>query len=107
LLLYQSIRKCTISYFKHFIEFFLANKNIESINNHNSKCIEQVAEETFTHLIDIRSKVLNVDDYTFVLGEDGVHPSLEGYEIIERTVTEYIRDMIDHILPPMNSYHQC
>jgi Lysophospholipase L1 and related esterases len=49
----------------------------------------QIAEETKTPLIDIRSGFLSAPDFRELICEDGMHPSPEGHKLIFKTVKCY------------------
>lgn len=54
-----------------------------------SRMAEQLAYRTGCALLDLRSAFLMTRDYKSMIGEDGIHPTLRGHELIERTLTDF------------------
>jgi len=69
-----------------------------------SRLIEMIAQETNTHFVDVRREFLMFDNYTSLLCEDGIHPTVEGYSIIEETLKDYLYKMTTHFSVSMKSF---
>lgn len=54
-----------------------------------SLAVTEVALSTGTRLIDVRSAFLERRDYTKLICDDGIHPSLEGHALIAQVCSDY------------------
>ena len=72
----------------------------ELFNWHNSysKIITEVAKETNTALIDVRSEFLKYSDYSKFLCKDGIHPNIEGQSLIATVILKFIKDNYNFLL---------
>jgi lysophospholipase L1-like esterase len=64
---------------------------------YNSVIIE-IAKETNTNLIDVRSAFLNSDDYKTYLCIDGIHPNEIGHKLIAEKVIDFIKSNFNYLL---------
>lgn len=60
--------------------------------SYNEK-IPVIAEEMGVELIDLRRPFLLRRDFTELTGDDGIHPSEKGYELIDRIICEAVKEM--------------
>ena len=54
-----------------------------------SRMAERLAYETGCPLLDLRGAFLQTRSYKNLIGEDGIHPTKMGHELIDRTLTEF------------------
>ncbi|MCL1913713.1 MAG: SGNH/GDSL hydrolase family protein [Eubacteriaceae bacterium] len=52
--------------------------------------VVKLAKKLSVPIIDIRSEFLHRADFEELIGEDGMHPSKKGYELIVKTVVEHM-----------------
>ena len=55
-----------------------------------NRTAEKIAEKFSCPLIDIRSPFLLSHNYTNLLSPDGIHPNVEGHEMIDRLLCEAV-----------------
>ncbi|MBU3111109.1 SGNH/GDSL hydrolase family protein [Clostridium lacusfryxellense] len=67
-------------------------------HNSYSKTITQVAIETNTVLIDVRSEFLKYNNYSKFLCRDGIHPNIEGQSLIANTILNFIKENYNFLL---------
>jgi len=69
-------------------------------NWHNSynKIITEVANETSTVLIDVRTEFLKCSDYSKFLCKDGIHPNIEGQSLIATVILKFINENYNFLL---------
>ncbi|MBX4260061.1 SGNH/GDSL hydrolase family protein [Clostridium estertheticum] len=67
-------------------------------HNSYSKMITEVANETDTVLIDVRSEFLKHNDYTRFLCKDGIHPNIEGQSLIATVILNFIKENFNFLL---------
>ena len=72
------ISKENITSEKNILHWLGTKDRLFTWHNSYSKMISQVAKETGTVLIDVRSEFLKHSDYTQFLCKDGIHPNVEG-----------------------------
>lgn len=65
-----------------------------------SKMITEVAKETNTPLIDVRSEFLKYNDYSKFLCKDGIHPNIEGQSLIANVILSFIKENYNFLLQP-------
>ena len=58
-----------------------------------SERIREIAIETNTLLIDIRTKFLRSSDYSSLLCKDGIHPNVDGHKLIWSTVGDMLMEV--------------
>ena len=63
-----------------------------------SKMITEVANETNTALIDVRSEFLKYRDYSKFLCKDGIHPNIEGQSLIATVILTFIKENYNFLL---------
>jgi len=63
-----------------------------------SKMITEVANETGTVLIDVRSEFLKYKDYSQFLCIDGIHPNPEGQSLIANVILNFIKENYNFLL---------
>ncbi len=59
--------------------------------------IREVAEETGTELIDIRSEFLKKQDIGNLMSKDGIHPNREGYKLIADKIVDFFKSKYSYI----------
>ena len=57
---------------------------------HYNRIVENISAETGCPLIDLRSEFLLSHDYKVLLSSDGIHPSEEGHDRIEKTLHDFL-----------------
>ena len=69
-------------------------------NWHNSynKIITEVANETSTMLIDIRTEFINSSNYSQFLCKDGIHPNIDGQSLIANVILKFLNENFDFLL---------
>lgn len=98
-----------LNYFKWITkEDSFAEKNIlhwlgtkdRLFNWHNSynKIIMEIAKETSTVLIDVRTEFLKCNDYSQLLCKDGIHPNIEGQSLIASVILKFIKENYNFLL---------
>jgi lysophospholipase L1-like esterase len=60
--------------------------------------IAEVANDTGTVLIDIRSEFLNHSNYSQFLCIDGIHPNTSGQSLIATIILKFIKDNYNFLL---------
>lgn len=66
--------------------------NLFNFQNSYSEMITEVATETNTILIDVRTKFLEYSDYSQLLCKDGMHPNSEGQLLIATVILKFIEE---------------
>ena len=54
--------------------------------------IEEIAKETGTPMVDIRSEFLTLPDYSQLLCDDGMHLNEKGHSLVCKMLTAYARE---------------
>ena len=69
-------------------------------NWHSSynKIITEVANETSTVLIDVRTEFLNHSDYSQFLCKDGIHPNIDGQSLIATVILKFMKENFNFLL---------
>ncbi|MFT5873191.1 MAG: lysophospholipase L1-like esterase, partial [Clostridium sp.] len=67
-------------------------------HNSYSKMITEVANETSTVLIDVRSEFLKCSDYSQLLCKDGIHPNTDGQSLIASVILKFIKENYNFLL---------
>jgi len=69
-------------------------------NWHNSynKIITEVANETSTMLIDIRTEFINSSNYSQFLCKDGIHPNIDGQSLIANVILKFLNENFNFLL---------
>ena len=67
-------------------------------HNSYSKMITEVAKETGTVLIDVRSEFLKHSDYSKLLCKDGIHPNVEGQSLIAKVILSFLNENYNFLL---------
>lgn len=55
-----------------------------------NRLVEQIAEKTGGKLLDIRSPFLSNHNFKKLIGRDGIHPTEEGYDLIDKVIAANI-----------------
>lgn len=63
-----------------------------------SKIITQVANETSTVIIDVRTEFLKYSDYSKFLCKDGIHPNIEGQSLIATAILKFVKENYNFLL---------
>jgi lysophospholipase L1-like esterase len=78
---------------------WLGNINrIYSWHESYSLSIMELAKETDTNLIDVRSAFLESENYKAYLCVDGIHPNLNGHKLIAEMIIDYIKSNYTFLL---------
>jgi lysophospholipase L1-like esterase len=67
-------------------------------HNSYSKIITEVANETNTVLIDVRTEFLKYNDYSQFLCKDGIHPNIDGQSLIATAILKFIKENYNFLL---------
>jgi lysophospholipase L1-like esterase len=67
-------------------------------HNSYSKMITDVAKETHTVLIDVRTEFLKHNDYSKFLCKDGIHPNIEGQSLIANFILKFMKENCNFLL---------
>ncbi|WP_298838219.1 SGNH/GDSL hydrolase family protein [Clostridium sp.] len=92
------ISKENITSEKNILHWLGTKDRLFTWHNSYSKMISQVAKETGTVLIDVRSEFLKHSDYTQFLCKDGIHPNVEGQSLIATVILNFIKENYDFLL---------
>ena len=65
---------------------------------HYNRVVEQVAYETHCPLIDLRSEFLLSHDYTALISKDGIHPTEQGHDLIEKTLRDFLKKQEESLI---------
>ncbi len=60
--------------------------------------ITQVAIETKTAIIDVRTEFLKYSDYSRFLCKDGIHPNIDGQSLIGNVILKFIKENYNFLL---------
>lgn len=63
-----------------------------------NQMIADVAKETKTLLIDVREKFIKFGDYSKLLCEDGIHPNVEGHNLIAKVFLNFLSENYNFLL---------
>jgi lysophospholipase L1-like esterase len=85
---------------KNILHFLGTKDRLFTWHNSYSKMITQVASETNTILIDVRSEFLKYSDYSQFLCKDGIHPNIEGQSLIATVILKFIKENYNFLLQP-------
>jgi len=55
--------------------------------------IREIATETDTRIMDIRSRFLGVGDFNTLLCKDGIHPNVDGHKLIWNALGDFLLEM--------------
>ncbi|MBU3154579.1 SGNH/GDSL hydrolase family protein [Clostridium estertheticum] len=83
---------------KNILHWLGTKDRLFTWHNSYSKMITQVANETDTVLIDIRSEFLKHNDYTRFLCKDGIHPNIEGQSLIATVILNFLKENYNFLL---------
>jgi len=72
--------------------------NLFTLHNSYSEMITEVANETNTALIDVRTGFLEYSDYSQFLCKDGIHPNMEGQSLIATVILKFIKENNNFLL---------
>ncbi|MBU3112539.1 SGNH/GDSL hydrolase family protein [Clostridium lacusfryxellense] len=72
--------------------------NLFTFQNTYSEIITEVAKETETVLIDVRTAFLEYSDYSQFLCKDGIHPNIEGQSLIAAVILKFIKENNNFLL---------
>lgn len=67
-------------------------------HNSYSKMISDVAKETNTVIIDVRTEFLKYTDYSKFLCKDGIHPNIDGQSLIANFILKFIKENCNFLL---------
>jgi acyl-CoA thioesterase I len=77
-------------YAENILKWIGSVNKIYSWHESYNSIIINLAKETNTNLIDVRSDFLNTENYTTYLCKDGIHPNEKGHKIIANKIIKYI-----------------
>lgn len=83
---------------KNILQWLGSKDRLFTWHNSYSKMITQVANETGTTLIDVRSEFLKYTDYSKFLCTDGIHPNIEGQSLIASVILNSIKENFNYLL---------
>ncbi|MCB2361410.1 SGNH/GDSL hydrolase family protein [Clostridium estertheticum] len=83
---------------KNILHWLGTKDRLFTRHNSYSKMITQVANETDTVLIDIRSEFLKHNDYTRFLCKDGIHPNIDGQSLIATVILNFLKENYNFLL---------
>jgi len=83
---------------KNILQWLGTKDRIFTLHNSYSKMITEVANETGTVLIDLRSEFLKYSDYSQFLCKDGIHPNIEGQSLIATVILNFIKENYNFLL---------
>lgn len=83
---------------KNILRWLGTKDRLFTWHNSYSKMITEVANETGTVLIDVRSEFLKYSNYTQFLCKDGIHPNIEGQSLIATVILQFIKDNYNFLL---------
>lgn len=95
---FKWITKNDSDYEKNILNWLGSENTIFTWHSLYSQMITEVAHKSKTTLIDVRSVFLKYLDYSKFLCIDGIHPNLEGHNLIANTVLDFIDDKYDFLL---------
>ena len=55
-----------------------------------NRAVESVAESTGSRLLNVREAFLTRHDYKKLIGIDGIHPTEEGYAVLDQVFASYL-----------------
>lgn len=74
--------------------------NLFEFQNSYSEMVTEVANETNTVLIDVRTEFLKSCDYSRLLCKDGIHPNIDGQSLIATVILKFIKENSNFLLQP-------
>ena len=74
--------------------------NLFDFQNSYSEMITEVANETNTALIDVRTEFLEYCDYSQFLCKDGIHPNTDGQSLIANVILKFIKEKSNFLIQP-------
>ncbi|HEY8889149.1 MAG TPA: SGNH/GDSL hydrolase family protein [Clostridium sp.] len=83
---------------KNILSWLGTKDRLFTWHNSYSKMITEVANETGTLLIDVRSAFLKYSDYSQLLCIDGIHPNTEGQSLIATVILKFIEENYKFLL---------
>lgn len=83
---------------KNILHWLGTKDKLFTWHNSYSKIITEVANETGTVLIDVRSEFLKYSDYSQFLCCDGIHPNTEGQSLIASVILKFIKENYNFLL---------
>ncbi|MCB2306895.1 SGNH/GDSL hydrolase family protein [Clostridium estertheticum] len=83
---------------KNILHWLGTKDRLFTWHNSYSKMVTQVANETDTVLIDIRSEFLKHNDYTRFLCKDGIHPNIDGQSLIATVILNFLKENYNFLL---------
>ena len=83
---------------KNILHWLGTKDRLFTWHNSYSKMITEVANETGTVLIDVRSEFLKHSDYSRFLCKDGIHPNIEGQSLIATVILNFMKENYNFIL---------
>lgn len=83
---------------KNILQWLGTKDRLFNWHDSYSKMITEVANETGTVLIDVRSEFLKYNDYSKFLCIDGIHPNTEGQSLIASVILNFIKDNYKFLL---------
>ncbi len=83
---------------KNILHWLGTKDRLFTWHNSYSKMITEVANETSTVLIDVRSEFLKYSDYSRFLCKDGIHPNIEGQSLIATVILKFMKENYNFIL---------
>ncbi len=83
---------------KNILQWLGTKERLFTWHNSYSKMITQVAIETKTAIIDVRTEFLKYSDYSRFLCKDGIHPNIDGQSLIGNVILKFIKENYNFLL---------
>ena len=83
---------------QNILQWLGTKERLFTWHNSYSKMINQVASETKTSIIDVRTEFLKYSDYSRFLCKDGIHPNIDGQSLIGNVILKFIKENYNFLL---------
>lgn len=87
---FKWISKKSDDYARNILAYLGSVNKIYTWHESYNSIIINLAKETHTNLIDVRSDFLNSVNYTTYLCKDGIHPNEKGHKLIADKILKYL-----------------
>lgn len=95
---FKWISKKSEEYAENILKWLGSVDQIYTWHECYNQVIKEIAEETKTNLIDVRSAFLSSDNYTAYLCIDGIHPNVSGHRLIADKIIDYLKVNYNYLL---------
>jgi len=83
---------------KNILQWLGCKEKLYTWHNSYNQAISQIATETQTILIDVRTEFLKYTNYSQFLCLDGIHPNNEGHSLIAKILLGFMQDNYSFLL---------